>query len=195
MAINQGKKHDQETQSMLYEGATISQLSSIFGMDNRNVTRKIYGKVQPVKQRGGVNVYDIKEAAAYLVKPALTPEEYVKHMHYSDLPPTLRKEFWAGMRSKQLYEIEAGDLWHTSRVQEHLIDIFKLINLSMRQVADLVEREVTLTDKQRAIIIRLSDELLSNVEQRIRTAIDAMPDRTKEESHDETTYENDDNEL
>jgi hypothetical protein len=166
---------------LLYEGASAQQISIMMKVPPERVRNAIKeNHIAPVARRSSsIDIYCISEVVPYLLKPAMSDDEYIQKMKHSDLPPTVRKEFWAAMRSRQLYEIEAGDLWPTDRVQEHIISMFKLVNLSLRQMADQVERETSVTDSQRSVIIRLCDETLRNMDVQIRQMIDEMPERTK----------------
>lgn len=163
-----GKRQDAETEAMLFEGATLSQLSRLFTKDNRSTKAKLYG-CQPCGTRAGNPIWAISDAARYLVEPIWPIEEYVKHMTHNDLPMMLRKEYWAGMRSRQIFEIAAGDLWATEKVQEHIIDILKTISMSLRLTADTVERETGITDAQREVIVRLIDDALANAHRDLKS--------------------------
>lgn len=152
---------DEESNAIVYQGASLSQLVSIFKQDIRKVKMKL-ADLPPVGTRGGFPIYSIKEAARYLIEPIWPIDEYIKRMNHADLPMLLRKEYWSGMRSRQLYEIAQGDLWPTDRVIEHLSEVLKMISMSMRLAADAVDRETGLTPKQRAIVVRLMDETMAN---------------------------------
>lgn len=161
------KRFDSATEAMLFEGASLSQLSRIFRMDNRTTKAKMFG-CKPTANRAGSPIFDIREAARYLVEPMWPIEEYIQRMTHVDLPMMLRKEFWAGMRSKQIYEMAAGDLWPTEQVQEHIADILKTISLSLRLSSDTVEREIGITEKQRDVVTRLMDDALANAHRALR---------------------------
>lgn len=169
-SIADQKAFDRDTQVMMFEGCSLSQLAQIFAMDVRKIKGKLHG-LAPVTTRAGHPIYRIKDAARYLVEPMWPIEEYVKHMNHTDLPYLLKKEYWAAQRSKQLYEIDAGDLWRTDQVVEHISELLKIISLSLRLTSDSVERETALTPKQRDIVIRTMDEALANAHSEIEKKI------------------------
>lgn len=158
-SIAEEKAFDKETQAMMFEGASLSQLAQLFGQDIRKIKAKMHG-LAPVKTRAGHPIYSIKEAARYLVEPMWPIEEYVKHMNHADLPMLLRKEYWAGMRSRQIYQIAQGDLWPTDKVIDHISEILKIISMSLKLTQDTVARETSLTNDQRRIIVQLMDRAL-----------------------------------
>jgi hypothetical protein len=169
--IAQQRQWDDDTKQMILEGCSISQLARLFKMDFQKVKRKIQ-PCQSCGERVGSPIYSVKEAARYLIEPIWPIDEYIARMNHADLPMLLRKEFWAGMRSKQLYEIAAGDLWQTDVVIEHLSDILKTVSLSLRLASDAVDREVGLDHKQREIVIRLMDEALGNAHDKLKLICD-----------------------
>lgn len=184
------KRFDAETEAMLFEGASLSQLSRLFCLDNRKTKEKLHGCI-PKKMRAGSPVYDIAEAARYLVKPILPLDEWIRRMSQSDLPVELTKEFWAGQRSKQLFEIDAGDLWRTEKVIDHITEILKTISLQARLTSDIVDNEARLTPQQRAIVIRHMDAMLQNAHE----ALSRLINEKKRVGNGSTTSEPDDHGL
>lgn len=181
-SIAEQKAMDSETTVMLYEGASLSQLVALFKQDIRKIKGKIeqFG-LKPVKVRSGHPIYSVREVAPYLVTPPFPLEDWVKVMNHADVPKMVSKEFWAGMRSKQIYEEAAGDLWRTEKVIEHISEIFKLVSVQMKLVDDRVEREVKLTGRQREIIRALMDETLNS----IHNAIEEMLTKADKDSGDD----------
>lgn len=170
---------------MSAEGASISQLSGVFRMDRRDVAKRLV-PLKPAGERGGFPVYDFKEACRYLAEPLFSIEEYVAQMNHTDLPMMLRKEYWAGRRSQQLYEIANGDLWRTEQVIEHETELFKTIKMSLLLVHDTVERESELTAAQRQIIHNLIDSALQNAQKAVLESLSQSPaDDGSELEHNE----------
>lgn len=167
---------DNVTRAVLYDGANLSQLGSLFRMDHRVLVEKLTkGGCKPTGVRNGVDIYAVHEVAPYLVKPAYDIEEYVKRMHHNDLPKHLTKEFWAGLRSRQDYMQKAGDLWATARVVEVIGGIMKLIKMSARLTADQVHRQSELTDRQRQLVRSQLDSMLEEAYRTIREAFSTAP--------------------
>lgn len=187
------KRFTAQDEALLFQGASISQLSRMFKMDNRTVKAKLFG-LKPNGTRAGSPIFDVGEAARYLVKPIWSIEEYISRMTHMDLPMMLRKEFWAGMRSRQIYEKEAGDLWPTDKVQEHMAEVLKVIALSLRLTADTVERETGLTEAQRQIVLSMMDDALNGARHKLREAFEHRPVKETEEDGD-SRAESDDEEL
>lgn len=157
-----GPKVDEETNAAIYQGCTINQLCEIFKMDARDLKPKIEGQVRPVGIRRNAPIYAIRDVAPYLVKPPYDIDEFIQRMSIADLPPILRKEYWAGLRSRQLYEKEAAELWPTSDVVDIVSTLFKTIRMSLLLTRETVEREAELSPTQRQIITRLIDNTLED---------------------------------
>lgn len=153
-------RNDAETTAIVYEGASIAQLCGIFEMDQRDIKAKITGKVSPVGERRGHPIYRIKDVAPYLVAPPYDMDEFIERMSIADLPMILRKEYWAGMRSRQLFEKEAAELWPTSAVIETVSSLLKTVRMSLLLARESAERETELTPRQRDIFIRMIDNTL-----------------------------------
>lgn len=157
---------DEESQAMLYDGLNLSQLTTAFRMDHRVLVEKLRN-VPPSGIRRGVGIYKIDEVAPHLVKPAYDIETYIKRMNHADLPKHLTKEFWAGLRSKQEYELRAGDLWPTAKVIEEVGELFKLVKMSLLLLSDAVERQTELSERQREIIKTMTDGTLEDLHREV----------------------------
>jgi len=154
--------------SIIFEGADLKQLSNIFRMDKKTIQAKLQGNVEPVAKRGKAELFNIREAAAYLVTPPYDIDEFIRKMTtVQQLPFMVRKEFWAGMRSKQAYEKDAAELWPTTEVEEILTKVFLTTRQSLLISREIVERETELTAKQRKLIIEIIDNTLNQIYDRI----------------------------
>lgn len=170
---------DSSTKTMIFDGCSISQLGQIFGMDNRTVTKRIQG-LAACGKRQGHPIYKVAEAARYLVDPIGDIEAHIKKMHHRDLPPMLLKEFWAGQNARLKFEEEQGDLWRTERVLEHYATAFKTLRTEILLMADSLDRQAELSDKQRALIRKATDGLLKN----LRTSLIEQFKHEPERDHD-----------
>lgn len=148
---------DPETDALIFQGASMAQICQIFSMDARDVKPKIHGKVEPCGTRRGHPIYQLREVAPYLVSPPYDIDEFIQKMTIADLPAILRKEFWAGLRSRQLYEKEAAELWPTSKVVDVVSELFKTLRMSLLLTRERVEKECELTERQRSIIVNIID--------------------------------------
>ena len=153
---------DEASKAMIFDGMNLSQLGVCFRMDHRVLQEKLHG-VKPSGMRNGAATWQVHEVAPYLVKPIYDIEEYIKRMNHADLPKHLTKEFWAGLRSKQEYELKAGDLWPTAKVVQEVGDLLKLVKMSVLLMGDTVERSTELTERQRNIIKSLTDGMLKEL--------------------------------
>jgi hypothetical protein len=157
------KIRDEVTSDLLATGeASMAQIAALFRTDPKTLPRRLR-RLKPVHSRSGVNVYSIRDAAAYLVKPGYSIEQYIRTMHFSELPVGLQKEFWAGLKSRQSYELQAGDLWPTSQVVEALAEAFKEARMTILLFPETIERETGVTDPQRKVLRRLVDGLIEEL--------------------------------
>jgi hypothetical protein len=161
--LNAAATLDANSKAMLYEGANLSQLAVIFRIAHPVLVEKIQG-VPPAGERSGVAIYHIRDVAQRLARPeAHEITAAVMRMHPSELPKMLTKEYWAGQRSRQDYELKAGELWPTAKVVSEVGELLKLVKMSAQLTGDAVERQVELSDRQRAIIKGLMDGMLQDL--------------------------------
>lgn len=162
------KVQDEETKGLLFEGASISQLGKLFGMDNRTVQSKISG-IEPCGRRAGHPIYSVKEAAPYLVEQQLDINDievviaYVRKLNHTNLPKMLTKEFWAAMTAKQRFEENAGDLWRTEKVSEVFAELVKSVRDPLILAPDMINNEMELTEPQRLALTDIIDTILEEL--------------------------------
>lgn len=162
------KIQNEEDQMIVYVGANITQLSQIFNVPEQQIRAKLADNdVKPDGVRRGVPIWKIKNAAPYIVKPMGNMQEYLQNASPNDLPPKLTKEFWAGMRAKQEYEVRAGQLWHTTEVIKKVSALMKLVKQSAQLFSDSVERTTELTDRQKKILEQLKDAMLNDLHKKV----------------------------
>lgn len=140
----------------------MAQLAQLFRTDAKTLPRRLR-RLKPVATRSGVRVYSIRDAAGYLVKPSYSIEQFIRNMHPNDMPVGLMKEFWAGQKSRQGYEIAAGDLWPTAQVVEALAESWKQGRMTILLFVETVERETGVTEAQRKVLRRLADGLIDDL--------------------------------
>ena len=156
------KVNDDESRAILYDGASISQLSTLFDMDNREVSRRIRN-IPPSGERMGYPIYAIKDVATELVPPSGNIEETIKRMSPKDLPPALTKEFWAAQHARLKFEEDSGDLWRTEKVIETWSEVLKNIRMTILLFQDQIEKQSQLSARQREIIQQMVDGLLNEL--------------------------------
>lgn len=161
------KARDEVTSDLLTTGeASMAQIAQLFRTDAKTLPRRLR-RLKPVATRSGVKVYSIRDAAGYLVKPGYSIEQYLRQMHQNELPVGLMKEFWAGQKSRQSFEMQAGDLWPTAQVVEALAEAFKQARMTILLFPETVERETGITDAQRQVLRRLSDGLIDDLREEL----------------------------
>lgn len=171
---------DVESEAILFQGASISQLARIFRMDNRTVSSKLHG-LAPAGQRAGYDYYAVNEAAPYLCDPLLDMDDiekladYIRKLNPQNLPKMLTKEFWSAMLNKQKYEEQAGELWRTERVLEVFGDLVKTVRTPLILARDTIANQSELTPRQQTILAGIIDGILEELH-------DAVVERFSEES-------------
>lgn len=163
---------DKKSESILYEGANLSQLGILFKCDHRVLKERMHG-INPVGKRSGYDIYDISEVAGRMGK--LTEEQVdkaIRRLNHADLPKALTKEFWAGLKSKQDYELRAGDLWPTSKVVEEVSEMVKAMNMELNLLVDAIERQVEMSERQREIAKALVKGAKLNMLKRLHEKFD-----------------------
>lgn len=153
------RSDDPETSAIIYEGATIRQLSIMFKSDPKVVTSKVSSLV-PVGRRKGTSIYSIPEAAARLVKPGYDIERVIMNMNHSDLPPMLQNAFWSAQKTRAAYEEMIGDLWRTSKVVRLISVLFNSVRMILLLLPDTIEREAGLTREQKQVVRRVVEGAL-----------------------------------
>ncbi len=145
-------------------GVTASWLAQAFGMDVKDVKRKLAGcpaLVEGTNTGRGYQgrLYDLKVAAAYLVKPKISAANFLSAVKKAELPATLQQSFWDAMLKRQKYEENAGDLWRTAKIREVLGQTFQSMKFTIQLWVDTVERATGLTLEQRKILVEMGDSL------------------------------------
>lgn len=154
--------------SIIYDGATVTNLAAIFNLDTKTVQKRLNGRVAPVKSKDKYVRYRIREAAPYLCDAKIDYEELIKTLTPSKMPPMLQDGFWKAQNSRLTYLERRGELWDTRRVFEVVATAFKSIRVTILMFVDTVEKQTKLTEQQRQIVQRLGDGLLHDLEQSLR---------------------------
>lgn len=178
------KVQDDATKAMLFDGASVSQLGRLFRHDNRTVTKKIQG-LKSAGRRAGHPIYDVAEAARYLVIPLGDIEDHIRKMRPEDLPPALQREFWAGQTARQKFEEDQGDLWRTADVIEHYSKAFMGLRTALLLLPDMVEKSAELTDRQKHIVQRGVDGAMRDLHKTLVGMFENEPERTFTETQDQ----------
>lgn len=151
-----------EARNQMFQGVSISDMVVIFRLDKRTIQTRI-ADVQPCGKRRNFPIWQIRDVAPYLVRPAGDIEEHIRRMRPNDLPSLLSKEFWNGQRSKLRYLEETGQLWRTDKVVEALSRVMKTVRMNLLLLPDALERKTALTDKQRDEVRQAIDGTLEEL--------------------------------
>lgn len=177
-----GKQFTEEDKAIIYDGASVSQLGLIFEMDNRRVSERLAeAKLKPSGDRLGFPIYKIVDAAPFLLQQKISEtnfEETIKKMSPKDIPVALNKEYWAGQQNRLKFMEMQGDLWPTGRVIEMFAEAVKTMKMTIQLMLDRVERATELTDKQRDLIRRMTDGLLTDLSKALIERFENEPKRT-----------------
>lgn len=137
--------------SGLHAGVTVGWLAQAFRMDPKTVKQRLAQcPVLKAHQRG--YIYEFKVAVEYLVTPRVNIEEYLKQVKIKDLPTRLQAEYWQAMRSKQIWEREAGETWLTDDVLSVFSDVMSIARSTLQLWVDDLERTVAVTPDQREFL-------------------------------------------
>lgn len=176
-------KTDDRTHAIIFEGASKSQLCDLFGMDIRTVNRRLAASdVTPSGTRNSHDIYAVRDVAGWLVSPKMDVEAYLRRMNPQDLPKTLSKEFWAGMKSRQDYRLRENELWETEEVHACLSEMVQIMVMSSRTIEDQVDRISELSQKQREAVRLCLTNLLNSVRE---TAHDHFKERLESKKQEE----------
>lgn len=172
---------DEASKAMIYEGAGITQLSRLFGIDAKRIPAMIR-HVKPCGERKGYPIYSVREVAPALARQNWSAESIItalRKMNPQDLPPLLIKEFWNGARARLAFERDNGELWPTGQVVEYLGEVLQILRLTWMTLPDDVERLSSLTDKQRADIRRLGDAKMEEIRVALTERFHALADEER----------------
>lgn len=147
-------------------GVSVPWLMKAFRMGRGTVEKKLRG-CQPIGHgKHNTPLYDLPEAASYLVKPRINMEEYIRSIKPDQLPERLRESYWSAKLKEQRWREKAGDLWRTSDVLTVFGDVLQKMRTRLQLLPDAIEREAGLDEKQFAAA---------------RTAVDAIQDEIYQE--------------
>ena len=145
----------------IQRGVTVPWLCQAFTLGRRDVVARLSACPAIKTNTSGSKVYDLRVAAAYLVKPRLDLKAYIANLDPKDLPERLKREFWAAKLAEQRWRRQAGELWASEDVIAVFGEVFKLIKSKTQLWSDEVDAVETLTDLQRDAISERVNDLLS----------------------------------
>lgn len=177
-----GRQQDHTTGSVTLDstkvarGVTATWLAHVFDMQTSVVKNRL-ANCPVAARRGTQNIYELKVAAQYLVKPIVDMEEFMKNVRTDDLPVRFQEGYWAAKKKQLSYEQESGQLWRTGDVAAKFGEIFLLIRAVSKQWLDELADKTGITDAQRAYLETEIDRMHGLIRQKIRE----LPKRTRSE--------------
>lgn len=194
----QPKAATEVTSDLLASGlATMAQIAKLFETDAKTLPQRMK-QVVPRGKKGNYKLYNIREAAAFIVPPGYEIEDFIRQASPQEMPPLLLKEFWNGQNARAKYEKEMGNLWETAKVVEAVGSVFSLIRMTLLLFADDIDREDSLTDTQREIVRRMVDGLIVKIGEEIEEKFkdyDPTPNGPAGEVEDELIVPDDDDDI
>lgn len=145
----------------------------------------------PFRKIGSHKVYNVATAMEYLIKPQMDVERYLKTLKKEDLPEVLRESYWSALLKRQQWEINAKELWHTEDVMTVFGETMQTIKFAVKLWIDDMEREVAITPKQYAFLVKKCDELQDQIYQKLVGQHAKKKTRSSAGIHEDTDGEDD----
>lgn len=139
-------------------GVGLTWLTRVFRMDRNTTKIKLAGCPAIRVGSGSQKLYDIAQAAAYLVKPKMDLPEILENMKPADLPTHLQPAIWGAKLKHQEWAANAGQLWLTQDVLAVLTETFTILRTSIQLWVDALEKS-GLTEQHRLMLNDLTDKL------------------------------------
>jgi Protein of unknown function (DUF1441) len=175
-------------------GVTIPWLMKAFRMGRGTIEKKMIGCKSIGTGKHNTPIYDLPEAAAYLVTPRMDVDKYLQGIKPDQLPERLRESYWNAMLKRQRWEEKARHLWRDEDVLNTFSEIFKLVRTSLQLLPDRIDEANGIDEPQRLAITLAIDEVQDEMHREIvrRSTLKTTPSQISEVSDDDTEPEDDD---
>lgn len=137
-------------------------LAEVFQMDSMTVRKRLL-KCPKIGEHGGRDLYDFREAVAYLVAPKMDVEQYIRSLDAAKLPNHINKMFWEALSQRLKYMIAAGEAWATEDVLSLLGQVSMTIKDRLQLWNEAMRERAKLSDDQMAMLTRMIDELQADL--------------------------------
>lgn len=145
------------------KGVTLPFLSRAFGMGRSVVNRRL-AMCKPIGVGlHGTPLYDLKEAAAYLVDPKIDLADYLSKIGPQKLPEKSREAYWSSKLKEQRYRAQAGEYWDTGAVIASVGELFKQLRQRLQLLPVDISSQLGLTTAQKKEVIAIVDSLQSDM--------------------------------
>ena len=149
-------------------GVSVMWLMRAFGMGRQTVERKLRG-IKPIGSgKHDTPLYDLKEAAAYLVKPRIQMDSLLKELKPDDLPERLREAYWSAKLKQLRWEEKAGHLWPSPAVIELFSEVLAQIRTRTQLIPDECERVAGLSQRQVEVVRGIVDSIQDDMHKAIQ---------------------------
>lgn len=168
------RKYTAEEREAIFRSCPVTTLAEVFRMKRQNVERRLSGCPVAAIDPDGLPLYEIAEAAKFLVRVKLTEKQIhqtLVRMDPRDFPPMLNKMFWEAMITRRKSEEQVGDLWHSSDVVKVAADSFNAIRMSLLLLPDELTETAGLNEQQRVIVRDMIDNALESCENALITQL------------------------
>lgn len=150
---------------VLRRPVTTNTLAIVFDHDITTINKRLIDC--PFVTQGNRKLYDFREACSYIVKPKMTPEQFVKTLNKADLPPEINLAFWNAQRAKIKFMLEAGEAWETGDVLAVLGETCMAMKDILTMVPEEMRERAKLTDEQTKLAEQFIDELRATLQQKL----------------------------
>ena len=145
-------------------GVSVQWLAKAFRLTRHVVQKKLGNNVRPIGTGDqGQPLYDLPEAAQYLVEPLMDIKTYLKTAKPDQLPDNLRETVWNSKLKRQRWEEKAQHLWRTEMVMEKFGTVLANIRMRLQQLPDRIERITGLSIEQYRLIRNGVDEIQEEI--------------------------------
>lgn len=142
-------------------------LAQVFDLDPHTVTKRLIDCKPVANANTNRPLYDFVEACGYLIKPRMTPKQFVETLNKADLPPEINLAFWNAQRAKVKYKIEAQEAWETEDVLAVFGDAFMTIKDVLTMLPEELRARAKLTDEQTTLVQTTLDELRTTLREKL----------------------------
>jgi hypothetical protein len=157
---------DDNTMVSTAGGVNTSWLAASFRLSKATVERRL-APLAPIGHNSNNRpLYDIPEAAAYLVKPR-NIERLLLDLKPADLPDSMRESFWTAKLKEQQYRLKAGELWETNDVIEVFSSTLKGVREKLQIVPDTAGRALGLSIAQVKAMTQIMDSVQDSIHREI----------------------------
>lgn len=145
-------------------GVSVQWLARAFRTTRHIVNKKLANNVRPIGTgEQGQPLYDLPEAAQYLVEPLVDIKEYLRTAKPDQLPDNLRETVWNSKLKRQRWEEKAQHLWRTEVIMGKFAEVLADVRMRLQQIPDRVERITGLSIEQYRLIRNAIDEVQEEI--------------------------------